>query len=214
MDLRLVVITDRQIAAPRPIEEIIRVALMAGAPAVQLRDKHATAARLYQDAITLRAITHDHGALLFINDRLDVAIAARADGVHLGPEDLPVAAARRAARAAGRPDLLIGASTDDPDRARQLAEEGADYLGCGAVYGTRSKPEIAGERIGVERLRKVVEAVAIPVLGIGGIEPGNARGVARAGARGAAVIGAVMGADDVAAAVRRLLEPFPLTPDP
>ncbi|HSH45058.1 MAG TPA: thiamine phosphate synthase, partial [Longimicrobiales bacterium] len=162
---------------------------------------------------------------LFINDRLDVALAADADGVHLGPDDLPVRAAREAVdrargqqvgtrratpgqhgRAARR--FLIGYSTDDPDTARQAAADGADYIGCGAVFGTTSKAEVGDERIGPQRLARVAAAVDIPVVGIGGITPANVPEVAATGAAGAAVIGAVMKAPDVEDAVRRLLGAF------
>jgi thiamine-phosphate pyrophosphorylase len=208
VDLRLIVITDPALATPRSVQAVVRQALEAGAPAIQLRDKHASAAQLYRQACDLRQLTRQHQALLFINDRLDVALAAHADGVHLGPHDLPVRAARLAARRAGRSELLIGASTDDPTRARELAEEGADYIGCGAVFGTTTKPDIGDEKIGTDRLARVVRAVDIPVVGIGGITPGNCTDVARAGAAGTAVIGAVMSAHDPAAAVRALLKPF------
>lgn len=206
MDLRLIVITDRSLAAPRTVADVVVAALEAGAPAIQLRDKAANAADLYHSAVELRRWTRRHGALLFINDRLDVAIAAGADGVHLGPHDLPVAAARHAARRAGHDDLIIGTSTDDPHRARQAADAGADYIGCGAVFGTTSKPEVRDERIGTDRLAEVVRAVHIPVVAIGGITPENVRAVAGTGAAGVAVIGAVMAADHVGQAVRALLE--------
>jgi thiamine-phosphate pyrophosphorylase len=208
VDLRLIVITDARIAAPRRVDDVVRAALEAGAPAIQLRDKTATAAELHQHAIHLLTLTRQHGALLFINDRLDVALAAGADGVHLGPHDLPVPAARQASQRRGRPDLMLGYSTDDPDLARQAALDGADYIGCGAVFGTTSKQEVGGERIGTDRLADVVRSVHIPVVGIGGITPGNVHHVRAARAAGAAVIGAVMAADDVEAAVRSLLAPF------
>jgi thiamine-phosphate pyrophosphorylase len=209
VDLRLIIITDAGIASPRSVDDVVDAALGAGAPAIQLRDKKATAGELYHHALRLVERVEAHGALLFINDRLDVALAARAHGVHLGPHDLPVAAARSAAAAAERPDLLIGTSTDDPDRARQLASAGADYIGCGAVFGTTSKPDIGDERIGIDRLAQVVRAVDLPVIGIGGINRQNVGAVATAGAAGAAVISAVMAARDVGDAVRALLEPFP-----
>jgi thiamine-phosphate pyrophosphorylase len=209
MDLRLIVITDAHLAAPRPVDDVVLAALQAGTPAIQLRDKDATAAELYHHAIRLGRLARRHDALLFVNDRLDVALAARAHGVHLGPHDLPVAAARAAARRAGRPDLIIGSSTDDPHRARRAAQDGADYIGCGAIFGTTSKPEVQGEQIGTEGLARVVRAVHIPVIGIGGITPANVQAVARAGAAGAAVIGAVMTADDVGGLVQRLLKGFP-----
>ncbi len=225
IDLRLIVITDTHMARPRTLTEVVEAALLAGAPAIQLRSKEATAAELYQQALELRVLTRAAGALLFINDRVDVALAVHADGVHLGPADLPIAAARRAAHAAhadpvahadpdatrntDRDTFLIGASTDDPDIARTLAADGADYLGCGAVFGTTSKKGLAHERIGTDRLQEVVRAVAIPVIGIGGITPQNVHEVAATGARGAATISAVMSAPDIHDAVHKLLAAFP-----
>jgi len=200
-DLRLIVITDFGLTHD-PLN-VVRRALAAGAPAVQLRHKTATPARLLELAREIRDLTRAAGALLFVNDRLDVALAAGADGVHLGPEDLPVAAARAVA-----PDgFLIGYSTDRPDRAARAVRDGADYIGCGAVFGTTSK-QVDGERIGPAGLERVVRAVDRPVVGIGGIDTDNVRQVAATGAAGAAVIGAVMAAPDPAAAVRSLLRPF------
>jgi thiamine-phosphate pyrophosphorylase len=209
LDLRLIVITDARQAHPRSVHQIVEAALQAGAPAIQLRDKTVPATNLLRQAKDLRALTHRYHALLFVNDRLDVALAAHADGVHLGPDDLPVRAARRAATRAGHPTLLIGASTDDPQRARQLQDEGASYIGCGAVFGTASKAEVRSERIGTQRLAEVVAAVDRPVVGIGGIDPGNVAAVARTGAAGAAVISAIMTAPDIQATVQALLKGFP-----
>ena len=202
-DLRLIVITDERLAAPRAVVEVVRAALQAGAPAVQLRMKDAAARDTLAAALELRTHTRQAGALLFLNDRLDVALAADADGVHLGPDDIPVAAARAAAPGG----VLIGCSTDDPTIAALAQRDGADYIGCGAVFGTNSK-DVGGEAIGTARLAEVARAVSIPVIGIGGIDPGNVAQVARAGASGVAVIGAVMQADDPAVAVRALLGPF------
>jgi thiamine-phosphate pyrophosphorylase len=143
------------------------------------------------------------GALLFVNDRLDVALALGADGVHLGPDDVPVAAARRAT-----PDgFLIGASADDPDVARQRVAEGASYIGCGTVYATTTKPD-AGDVIGLEGLDRVARAVDVPVVGIGGITVERSAEVAGTSAAGVAVVSAVMRAPDVGATVRGLLEPW------
>jgi thiamine-phosphate pyrophosphorylase len=201
--LRLLVITDAEQAAPRPVWDVVAAALAAGAPAVQLRDKRATPRELLETAQALRSATRAAGALLFVNDRLDVAIAAEADGVHLGPDDIPVASARAHAPAG----LLIGASTDDPNRARALVREGADYIGCGTVYPTASKPD-AGDAIGLERLDAVARAVPVPVLGIGGIDAERSASIAETRAAGVAVIGAVMAAEDPAAAVEALLAPW------
>jgi len=203
MDLRLIVITDAALAAPRPVADVVRAALEAGAPAVQLRDKRADARSLFEQARMLLRLTREFHALLFVNDRVDVALAAGADGVHLGPDDLPVAAVRRATP----PEFLVGFSTDDPHLAQRAAAAGATYIGCGAVFGTTTK-DVGAERIGPEGLRRVVQAVSVPVIGIGGVSPGNVSEIARAGAAGAAAIGAVMAANDPHAAVRALLAPF------
>ena len=203
-DLRLIVITDRGLARPRDVMTVVQAALDAGAPAIQLRDKLATAAELLRQARALLPLTRAAGALLFINDRLDVALAAGADGVHLGPDDLPVAAARRIAPRG----FLVGCSTDDPDAARRAEADGADYIGCGAVFGTRTKTEVGAERIGVHRLDEVAAAVDIPVIGIGGITAGNVAEVAATRAAGAAAVGEIMAASDPAAAVTALLTPW------
>ncbi len=203
MDLRLIVITDRQLASPRSILEVAEAALQAGAPAIQLRDKTATPRELYEQARALSEMAARYGALFFVNDRLDVALAANADGVHLGPGDLPIHAARLAAP---RP-FLIGASTDDPETAQRLEADGADYIGCGAVFGTSTK-DVGEERIGPEGVAAVAAAVSIPVVGIGGIDGSNAHLLRGTGAAGVAVVGAVMAAPDPGAATREILAAF------
>lgn len=200
LDLRLIVITDRGHAGSRDIVSIVRAALDAGAPAIQIRDKNATARELATLTRTIRPFTAAAHALLFVNDRLDVALAAGADGVHLGPDDIPLTAARRIAP----PPFLIGCSTDDPTRARQLERDGASYIGCGAVFGTATK-DVAGERIGTARLNEVARAVAIPVVGIGGVDESNADRIAQSEAAGAAVVSAVMAARDPHLATSGLL---------
>jgi thiamine-phosphate pyrophosphorylase len=204
LDVRLIVITDRLLAAPRTVLEIVAAALEAGAPAIQLRDKQAPACDVARLALALLPLVRAARARLFINDRVDVALAVGADGVHLGPDDLPVDAARRITP----PGFLIGYSTDDPATAQAAVAAGASYIGCGAVFGTTTKAAAATERIGTERLDAVARAVDIPVIGIGGIDPSNIDAIAGTAAAGAAVIGAVMAAPDPGAAVRRLLEPF------
>jgi thiamine-phosphate diphosphorylase len=204
LDLRLIVITDRASAAPRPVRDIVAAALAAGAPAIQLRDKEATPAELLLQAQELLPLVRARHAHLFVNDRLDVALAAGADGVHLGPDDLPVAVARRIAP----PEFAIGYSTDDPSRALQAEHDGASYIGCGAVFGSQTKPDVAGERIGTARLDAVARAVSIPVVAIGGIAAGNIAQVAATRAAGAAVVSAVMGAADPARLTAELLRAF------
>ncbi len=195
---------DPELARPRSVVDVVVAALAAGAPAVQVRAKNASANDLLELGLAVQHAAREHGALLFVNDRLDVALALGADGVHLGPDDLPVAAARRAAPAG----FLIGASTDDPEVARQLVADGASYIGCGAVYATTTKAD-AGDVIGLEGLDRVARAVDVPVVGIGGITVERSAEVAKhTGAAGVAVVGAVMSAADVGATVRGLLAPW------
>lgn len=208
LDLRLIVITDAQLAAPRSVRHVVRECLEAGAPAVQLRDKMATARELFDEARALRELTREFGALLFINDRYDVALAADADGVHVGPHDVPLASLRAAAPA----DFLIGGSTDDPHTARAFEDSGASYVGCGAVFGTRTKTDLGDERIGTAGLERVVQATALPVVAIGGITPENAAQAVAAGASGLAVVSALMRAEAPGAVVRSFLDAFARTP--
>ena len=196
----LMVITHPRPACGRPLERVVAECVDAGAPAVQFRDKAADSRALTATAARLRAITESAGATLIVNDRLDIALAVGADGVHLGPDDLPVPAAR----AIAPPDFIVGYSTDDPEEARRTADAGADYLGVGAVYGTRSKPGLADEAIGPDRVRLVRETSRLPCLAIGGITLRNAPEVLKTGA-GIAVLSTVMAAPDPAAVVRQLL---------
>jgi len=208
--LRLTVITDEVLARPRALSDVVQEALAAGAPTIQLRLKGATARELLEAAHTLVPIVRSAGALLIVNDRLDVALAAGADGVHLGPDDPPVMDTRAVAAdtlSAVADPFIVGYSTDTIDGAARAEAEGADYLGVGAVYATANKSD-AGDVIGLEGLRRVVKAVSIPVVAIGGITPARARAVAETGACGCAAIGAVMGSPEPAEAVRALLLPF------
>lgn len=199
--LRVLVVTSPRPASGRALLDVLAECVAAGATALQLRDKEASARDLVELARAARRLVADTSVLLTVDDRLDVALASGADGVHLGPDDLPIRAARRIAP----PPFIIGYSADDPDEAHAAACAGADYLGVGAVYGTRSKPGLADEAIGPARVREVRLASDLPCVGIGGITPDNATPVFRTGA-GVAVLSAVMDAPDPAAVVRRLAE--------
>jgi thiamine-phosphate pyrophosphorylase len=208
--LRLIVITDEALVRPRALPNVVREALAAGAPTIQLRLKGASARELLVAALTLIPIVRSAGGLFIVNDRLDVALAGGADGVHLGPDDQPVPDARAVAAetlGAAADGFILGCSVDTADAAARAEAEGADYLGVGAVYATANKSD-AGYVIGLEILQRVVEAVSIPVVAIGGITPERANAVAETGACGTAVIGAVMGSPEPAEAVRALLSPF------
>lgn len=199
--IRLLVITDPELIGSRPWAEVVQAVLRGGARAIQLRHKRATARELVELGRLLRPLTREFQALLFVNDRLDVALACEADGVHLGSEDLPVAEARRVVPG----EFLIGASADTREAAQAAEAAGADYLGVGSIFGTATKAEVAHERVGLDRLSEVARAVEIPCVGIGGVTAGNAVQVLRAGAVGVAVVSAVLGAPDPEAETRALL---------
>ncbi len=198
--LNVMVLTHPEPACGRSLGQVVAECLEAGATAIQLRDKEAGARTLSETATRLLALTRAAGALLIVNDRIDVALSMGADGVHLGPDDLPVYAARRIAPS----EFVIGYSTDDLGRARSEAAAGADYMGVGAVYGTRSKPGLEAESIGPEHVRTVREASGVPCVGIGGITPANAAPVFAAGA-GVAVLSTVMSSDHPGEIVRQLV---------
>jgi thiamine-phosphate pyrophosphorylase len=188
VDLSLYVITDRAIQAPRSHVAVVEEAISGGASVVQLREKGVSTRVLFEEALALRKLTREKGVLFIVNDRLDVALAVGADGVHLGEEDLPISCARRMA-----PSLIIGASCDTEEKARELEALGADYLGVGTVFATATKKD-AGEPIGLLRLRRIKEAVSIPVVAIGGITLENVEAVLATGVDGVAVVSAVVGA--------------------
>ena len=198
--IRLMVLTTPSPACGNSLPSVVLECLEAGCRAVQLRDKNASGLELYEQAVELRGLTRPFGALLFVNDRLDVALAAGADGVHLGPDDIPVDVVRKHVRRT----FLVGYSTDDPAIGRAAALAGADYLGVGAVYGTKSKIGLAEESVGPARVGELARATGLPCVGIGGITPENARGVAAEGA-GVAVLSAVMDAECPGEVVARLL---------
>jgi thiamine-phosphate pyrophosphorylase len=199
MDWSLYVITDARLSRGRTHLEVMRAAIQGGATVVQYREKDATTGWMVEEARELQHLCRGAGVPLIINDRLDVALAVGADGVHLGVDDMPVAIARRLLG----PDKLVGHSPETMEQVRASQADGADYLGVGSVFGTATKPD-AGSPIGLAGLERVIAEVSIPVVGIGGITIQNAGQVIQAGAAGVAVISAVVAAEDVEAASRRL----------
>lgn len=191
-------VTEEALSAGRRSEEIAEAALRAGVRVVQVREKEGSARRALEVAMNLRGLTRRHGALLIVNDRLDIAIAVGADGVHLGQDDLPIKLARRLL---GR-DALVGLSITD---AAQLAEGDAlqaDYLGVGAVFPTGSKGDAA--LTGLSLLGAARKATPAPVVAIGGINAANASLAIAAGADSLAVISAITQAADPGRAVEAL----------
>ncbi len=201
VSIRIMVLTDPMPACGKSLAEVVGECLEAGATVIQLRDKTASDVKLYDLALRLGEQTSRYRALLIINDRFDIALAAGADGVHLGPDDMPVESARTYADDC----FLIGYSTDDPVAGMLAARSGADYLGVGAVFGTDSKPGLTTEAIGTDRVGQVLHRAGLPGVGIGGISPDNAAEVFETGA-GVAVLSSVMHAQDPGGVVRRLVE--------
>ncbi|QSG02551.1 thiamine phosphate synthase [Natranaeroarchaeum sulfidigenes] len=196
-------VTQEDLSAGRSTTEIVDAAIAGGIDIVQVREKHRSAAEQLAIARELRKPTADAGVALVVNDRVDVAVAAAADGVHLGDNDLPVAAARDQLGE----DAIIGRSVSTVAAAVTAEENGADYLGVGAIYATSSKDVDADEQaIGLDTLTEIAEAVDIPIVGIGGITPDRAADVVEAGADGVAVISAITAADDPEDATRALAE--------
>jgi len=198
--VRLCVITDRSLSRKRSFQEAVSAVIRGGAQMIQFRDKELPDGEFYRIAADLRELTRQADVLLTIDDRVDVALAVGADGVHLGEKDLPLPAARKITG----PDMILGASARTAEGVRLAQQGGADYLGLGAMFSTPTKDDAI--HVGPERLRRLRPSIRIPVLGIGGITAENVEAVIRAGADGVAVIGAVMGADDEAAAAERILE--------
>lgn len=194
-------VTQASLSEGRSTVEIVEAAIEGGIDVVQLREKNASARERYVLGQKLRALTDEAGVPLLVNDRIDLAMAINADGVHLGQSDIPVTVARDLLG----PDAIIGCSTSYVETAQEAEEAGADYLGVGAVYQTGSKPvDDETNGIGPERIAEIADAVSIPVIGIGGIIPDNARAVVEAGATGVSVISAITTADDPAAATESL----------
>jgi len=193
--LRLVAITDNVRDGQSGLVERAIAAAQGGATCIQLRLKDVSA----RDLITLaRALVQNVGVPLIVNDRADVAIAAGAAGVHLGADDVPASAIRSFAP----PGFIIGASVGSPEEVAGAA--GADYVGIGPVFGTKSKSD-AGLPIGIEQFSRLSAATGLPAVGIGGITSRNARLVIEAGAAGVAVIASVFGSTDPARAAREIV---------
>jgi thiamine-phosphate pyrophosphorylase len=195
----LYVITDSALSRGRSHVEVARAALDGGADVIQIRDKSSTAYNLSCMAAEIQPIARKFGAAFLVNDRVDVALVSGADGAHVGQDDLP---AREARRLLPRP-RLVGVSVSTREEARRAQKDGADYIGVGPVFASSTKPD-AGEPLGVERLAEIASSVTIPVVAIGGITVANAAAVFEAGARGAAVVSAVVSAENVTAAARAL----------
>lgn len=183
----------------RPIMDLLNSSLSAGVKLVQLRLKNVTDKELFYYAIHARELTYSAGALLIINDRIDIALAVGADGVHLGQNDLPVTAARRIAH-----EMIIGVSTHSVDEAKKAQIDGASYVNIGPLFSTKTKPW--GKKfLGLEGLQKITCELSIPFTVMGGIKKEHIRHLVSVGAHTIAVVTAITEADNPGEASRKLL---------
>lgn len=197
--LALHVLTDREWSRGRDTLTVAAAAIAGGATVIQLRDKYATTRTLVEEGRALRVLTREHGVLLIVNDRIDVALAVDADGAHVGQDDMPADVARQLLG----PDRILGVSAGTLAEAERAIADGADYLGVGPIYPTRGKSD-AGAPTGEGLLSEIAQRSSVPQVAIGGITAENAPAIIAAGAAGVAVITAVVNAEDVTAAARRL----------
>lgn len=198
IDYTLYLVTDRRLMSCETIEQSVERAIAGGASVVQLREKDCSSREFYELALRVKRITESNNVPLIINDRIDICLAADADGVHLGQSDIPCREARRILGA----DKLIGVSAALPEEARQAQANGADYLGIGAVFPTSTKDD--ARAVSLETLREIRAAVTIPFVVIGGV---NAKSITRLygmGIDGAAVVSAVVAQKDITAAAREM----------
>jgi thiamine-phosphate pyrophosphorylase len=199
IDPTLYVVLDRAVARGRDLLDLLTAAVAGGCRMVQLREKEWPSGRLLPLAEQLRARCAADGVTFIVNDRVDLAVAVGADGVHLGQDDLPA----RLARPLLRPGMILGISTHSVEQARAAQADGADYVAVGSMFATRSKAEF--ELVGPDLVRKLRGEIRVPLIGIGGITHDNVQQVVRAGADGVAVISAVVAADDPRAAAERFV---------
>lgn len=200
-DLGLYLVTDRELCHGRPVVQIVEAALRGGVSCVQLREKSIPIGAFLEVARSIKAILAPRGVPLIINDRVDVALAAGADGVHLGQNDMSYPDARRVLG----PGAIIGLSIESMEQALEAEEWDVDYLGVSPVFATPTKPE-AKTAWGLDGLRRLRRCSGHVLMAIGGINPTNAAQVLEAGADGLAVVSAICSAPDPEAASRRLRE--------
>ncbi len=202
VDYTLYLCTDRALMTASTLEDCVEQALVGGCTVVQLREKDVSALEFYNLAVRIKRITSRFHVPLIINDRVDVALAADADGVHVGQSDLPANIVRKILG----PDKLLGVSVQTTQEALRAAQDGADYLGVGAMFATATKTD--AKLVSMEELKHIRAAVALPIVVIGGINQQTAPRFLGTGINGLAVVSAVVAQKDIAAAARSLKSIF------
>lgn len=199
MDYTLYLVTDANLSRGRTDRAVVQAAIRGGVTVVQYREKKASTREMIERALDLRDLCRAHGVPFIVNDRVDVALAVDADGVHVGQDDMPARLARKLI-GSGK---ILGVSAENAAQAIAGMADGADYIGASPIFSTPTKPD-APPPVGVQGLEQMARACSIPIVAIGGINATNAASMLRAGAAGIAVVSAIVAADDVEAAARDL----------
>jgi len=202
VNYKLYLVTDREIISNRNFLECIEAALKGGVSILQLREKEISSMEFYNLALEVKKLAEKYDVPLIINDRADIALAIDADGVHVGQEDLPAKVVRKMIG----DDKILGVSVTNLEEAKKAVEDGADYLGVGAVFPTGTKEDASFT--GLELLREIREKYSIPIVAIGGINEGNIEKL-NGLCDGAAIISGILGQEDIKGAAERII--FKLT---
>ena len=202
IDYTLYLVTDRDLMSTPTLEEAVEQAITGGCTLVQLREKDTDSRNFYCTALQVKKITHKYNIPFIINDRLDIALAVDADGVHIGHSDLPASVVRRIIG----PDKILGVSTSTLEQALQAKADGADYLGVGAMFTTSTKLNAASVKL--ETLEKIKEQTALPVVAIGGINAATLPQLKGSSIDGIAVVSAIIASNDITNASRQMKELF------
>ena len=197
-DYTLYLVTDRQLMSCDSLTEAVEQAILGGCTMIQLREKELSSLEFYNQAVAVKQVTDKYHIPLIINDRIDIAMAVQATGVHIGQHDLPAAAVRKVIGE----NMLLGVSASSIAEAIQAQQDGADYLGVGAMFPTGTKTD--ADSVSMEELQKIRAAVSLPIVVIGGINKGNAGRFKPMGIDGLAVVSAIIAQSDIKAAAAEL----------
>ena len=201
-DYTLYLVTDRQLMSCDSLTEAVEQAILGGCTMIQLREKELSSLEFYNQAVAVKQVTDKYHIPLIINDRIDIAMAVQATGVHIGQHDLPAAAVRKVIGE----NMLLGVSASSIAEAIQAQQDGADYLGVGAMFPTGTKTD--ADSVSMEELQKIRAAVSLPIVVIGGIKKGNAGRFKPMGIDGLAVVSAIIAQSDIKAAAAELKDLF------
>ena len=197
----LYALTDSRLSLGRPLEYVAEELLRSGVRILQYREKKFPASKMLEECRVLRELTNKYGACFIVDDHVDIAMLSGADGVHVGQDDLPVWEVRKLVG----PDMIIGLSTHSPEQAKKAVKAGADYIGVGPIFATRTKEDVA-DPVGLEYLEWVAANIKLPFVAIGGIKAANIGDVRKRGGYCAALVSELVGSEDIAAKITELRE--------